>query len=434
MKRVWCICLLLFNSCMIKKSNEITLSAFGHTLHHNGVFSPDGNWIVFDGRNDDTKIGETAIIGIVNVKTGEEKTIYQTKNQTVFGPGVGAASFSPVKDKVIFIHGLADADEQKPYAMSRRTGVGIDINFPAKPFFYDARDVSFPYTPGSLRGGTHSHCWSADGQFISFTYNDELVEPDLRVVGVMFPQEVKADAGKGNNDGTMYAAIVTDVVRNPKPGSDEISKAFDECWINGYTNSEGIYIANAIAFQGNVMNKDGQQITEVFVVDIDAEKILVDSEAVGKPGERPHVPTGIKQKRITFSEKGLSDTRHWLRASPDGKYIYALAKDARNLNQIVQVEANSGEILYLSNNNHSIDFSFNLSADGGRICYVAGNAIHVFDIHKRTSEQLTQGTENGKIIGAPSFSPKGDFVVYNQYIRHADGQEYLQIRKAELKN
>ncbi len=431
MKRVWCICFVLLNSCMINKNNELTVSASGHTIHHNNVFSKNGQWIVFDGRNDDTKIGETSTIGIVNVETGEERIIYTTKDQTVFGPGVGAASFSPKEDKVIFIHGLPDANQEKPYAMSRRTGVGLDINFPDIPFFYDARDVSFPYTPGSLRGGTHSHCWSGDGELISFTYNDELVEPDLRVVGVMISQEVQVDARAGNNSGTMYSAIVTDVIRNPTPGSDEIYKAFDECWINGYTNSKGEDIKHAVAFQGNVINNDGKQITEVFVVDIDSEKILADKNAVGKEGERPHVPKGIRQRRITFSEKGLSDTRHWLRASADGKYIYALAKDENDRNQLIQVEINSGKMEYISQNEHSIDYSFNLSSDGKKIAYVADNNIHVFDIETKISQVLTEN-KDGKIIGAPSFSPSVKTVVYNQYVKNKDGIEYLQIKSVKI--
>lgn len=418
--------ILICGCTMSYKTEMLTTSPQGHTIHHNGAFSHDGQWIVFDGRNDDTKIGETATIGIVNLETGEEKIIYTTQNQTVFGPGVGAVSFSPKENKVIFIHGLPDANEEKPYAMSRRTGVGIDINFPEKPFFYDARDVSFPYTPGSLRGGTHSHCWSGDGELISFTYNDELVDPDLRVVGVMIPQEVHVDARAGNNNGTMYSAIVTDVVRNPTPGSDEINKAFDECWINGYTNSKGEYINHAVAFQGNVVNRDGKQITEVFVVDITLEKILDDKNAVGKEGERPQVPKGIKQRRITFSEKGLSDTRHWLRASADGKYIYALAKDENDRNQLVQVEINSGKMEYISQNEHSIDYSFNLSPDGKQIAYIAQNNVYLFDLKDRKARKIS--SETGKMVGAPVFSPKNDIIIFNQYINN----DYLQIRKIHL--
>lgn len=431
--RFWSIGLVLLNSCMISNNNNLTVSPAGHTLHHNGVFSKDGQWIVFDGRNDDTKIGETATIGVVNVSTGEEKTIYRTSNQTLHGPGVGAVSFSPVEDKVIFIHGLADADSKKPYAMSRRTGVGIDLNKPGNPFFYDARDISSPYTPGSLRGGTHSHCWSGDGQLISFTYNDELVESGLRVVGVMMPGEVKAEATAGNNDGTMYAAIVTAVVQSPVPGSDEINKAFDECWVgkNGCTSESGVRIPYAVAFQGNVLNKEGKQVTEVFVVDIDPQKILADCEAVGKAGERPHVPDGIQQRRITYSEKGLSDTRHWLRSSPDGKYIYALAKDGKGHNQIVQIDIASGNITFLTDNDFSIDYSFNLNSEGNKIAYVARNSIYLFDLAKSTSVQISD-KEKGKIVGAPSFSPEGNLLVFNQYMKDREGNDHLQIRKIDL--
>ncbi|AQG82414.1 hypothetical protein AWR27_09640 [Spirosoma montaniterrae] len=420
---------------MTLTTTSLTVSPTGHTLHHNGVFSNDGQWIVFDSRNDDTKIGETSTIGIVHVKTGEEKIIYKTSNQTVYGPGVGAVSFSPLEDKVIFIHGLSNANGEKPYAMSRRTGVGININFPYKSFFYDARDIHFPYTPGSLRGGTHSHCWSGDGQLVSFTYNDELIDADLRVVGVMlpFPQGVKVDSTKGNNNGIMFSSIVANVVRNPKPGSDEINKAFDECWVgkNGYTLKSGKRIPHAIAFQGNVLNQEGKQITEVFIVDIDSEKILADSLAVGKIGERPRVPIGIHQRRITFSDKGLSDTRHWLRSSPDGKFIYALAKGQNEYNQLIEIEVQTGNMRFLTNNDFSIDYSFNLNKDGSKIAYVAQNSIYLFDLIKGVSTQIVS-KEKGKIVGTPSFSPLDHVLVFNQYIKDRKGNDFLQIRKIIL--
>src|SRR5690606_40531376 len=155
--------LFYLQSCMNNQekntnTNEITMltsSDMGHTLHHNNAFSKDDEWIVFDGRNDDTKIGETATIGVVHVETGEEKIIYQTQHQTIYGPGVGAVSFSPTADRVIFIHGLTNADSVKPYDMSRRIGVGIDIDSPLQAFHYDARDVVASNPPGSVRGGTH---------------------------------------------------------------------------------------------------------------------------------------------------------------------------------------------------------------------------------------------------------------------------------------
>src|SRR5690606_9700191 len=98
-----------------------------------------------------------------------------------------------------------------------------------------------------------------------------------RTVGVMFDRgkEVIVDQYAGNNDGKWYAAIVANVTSNPKLGSDDIDKAFDECWVgnNGYVNADGKRIPYAIAFQGNTKNKEGETITEIYVTDIDISLI-----------------------------------------------------------------------------------------------------------------------------------------------------------------
>ena len=415
---------------------RITSSLSGHTLHHNGVFSPDGKWIVFDGRNDDTKIGETATIGVVNVETGKELIIYQTPNQTIYGPGVGAASFSPVKEEVIFIQGLPDANKEHPYAMSRRTGMLVDIAHPDKAFPADARDISAPYVSGSLRGGTHSHCWSPDGSMLSFTYNDEPVESDLRVVGVMLESDstIRVDEGPGNNDGRYYAAIVSEVVAHPKPGTDEINKAFDECWIGkeGYMAADGQRVPHAIAFQGNVLDEQGNTETEIFVVDIDADKIKADKTAVGEEGERPKVPQGIRQRRLTHGAQ-LSDTRHWLRSSTDGQYIYALAKDKKGNNQVLRCTVSSGELSFVTDNPFSIAYTFNLNRTCDKLTFIAENNVFVYAMDTKECCQLTENTiDDPKVVGAPSFSPDGSFVVYNQY-ESISGEEYLQIKRVKTK-
>lgn len=53
-------------------------------------------------------------------------------------------------------------------------------------------DITAPYTPGALRGGSHVHVYSPNGQFVSFTYNDHVLHErdpalDLRNVGVAAP-------------------------------------------------------------------------------------------------------------------------------------------------------------------------------------------------------------------------------------------------------
>lgn len=420
----FCFLPVIFNSCMSEsKVSTLTISAAGHTIHHNGVFSPDDEWIVFDGRNDDTKIGETSVIGMVHVHTGEERILYKTDHQTIYGPGVGAASFSPKENTVVFIHGLYDANEAEPYDMTRRFGLAIRTDKPMQGIHMDARDVMAPYTAGALRGGTHSHGWSGDGKLISFTYNDEFVDPDLRTVGVMVPSVggVAVPKGKGNNNGALYSAIVSDVVREPKPGSDEISKAFDECWV-------GVHGSSKIAFQGNTRNDKGETITEIYTVAIDPATITKDTVAVGRMGERPHVPSGVQQQRLSRTSKGLSDLRHWLRSSPDGRYIYALAKDEQGRNQLVRCEVATGDFDYISSFDFSVSSPINISNSGDRATFVANNDVYVFDLESKGLDRLTANTPADlKVVGAPVFSRKDDKIAFNQFVDQ-HGTEYIQIK------
>src|SRR3546814_11651053 len=61
---------------------QLTHATQGHTIHNTQVFSKDGQWVVYDTRNDDTKIGSTGSIEMVHTHTGEVKLLYQTTNQT----------------------------------------------------------------------------------------------------------------------------------------------------------------------------------------------------------------------------------------------------------------------------------------------------------------------------------------------------------------
>ncbi len=250
------------------KETQLTHDAQGHTLNNTQVFSPDDQWIVYDTRNQDTELGQTCCIRMLNVRTQEDRLLYQTSNQTEFGPGVGAATFSPVRPQILFLHGLRNANAQYPYAMTRRTGVVINLDQPQRPHFLDGRDVTPPFTRGALRGGTHAHQWSGDGTRISFTYNDAVMErlatthpgaADLRTVGVLTPtKSVSVPHGNTSEEfsGAGFAVVVTQVTEAPRPSSDEIDRAFDETWIgrDGYIKSDGSRQQKALAFQGNVRN------------------------------------------------------------------------------------------------------------------------------------------------------------------------------------
>ena len=64
---------------------QLSSSEIGHTLNHHQVWSLNSDWIVFDHRNSDGDIKTTKSIGIINVKNGEEQTIYTVPNQTETG-------------------------------------------------------------------------------------------------------------------------------------------------------------------------------------------------------------------------------------------------------------------------------------------------------------------------------------------------------------
>jgi len=415
----------------MSKQKQLTQGQHGHTLHHNAVLSKDGQWMVFDYRNDETHIAKTGTIAVLNLLDGKEYPIYQTLNQSEYGPGVGAASFNPHTNQVVFIHGLCDADKETPYDITRRTAVMVDMDKNNEASYLDSRDIVAPYVPGSLRGGTHSHMWSPDGHMLSFTYNDALIDPQLRTVGVMLPADTAEKVGDeaGNVQGFFYAAIVSHVVNKPRWGSDDINRAFDECWV---INPAGSKNAFSIAFQGNTINENGHLITEVFIVDIDCENILNDRQAVGELGERPKVPQGTLQKRLTYTEHGLSDLRHWLRASPDGQYIYALAKDRHQQNQLVRISVSRGEMKYISAFPFSISSPINLDSKGEYVCFIANNQVYRYRMADADLQQLTNNRLNASpVVGAPHFDRHNKTVYYNQMVRCNEG-EFIQIMSTSI--
>lgn len=422
---------------------QLTHDAWGHTLNNTQVFSPDDQWVVYDTRNLDSELGKNCCIRMLNLKTGEDRPLYQTQNQTEHGPGVGAATFSPSRNRVLFLQGLRSADAELPYTMTRRTGIAIDIDQPGKPHFLDGRGLTPPYTPGALRGGTHAHQWSGDGERISFTYNDAVMEKlaadnlavkDLRMVGVMIPgKNVKVANGNNQDEfsGEGFAVVVTRVTESPSPGSDEIDRAFDETWIGreGYRKPDGSRQRYALAVQGNVRNADNQMVSAVFVVDLpeDLTKPRPGQPLAGSATTRPNPPAGVSQRRITFTKKGIEGPRHWLRSAPDGSIIGFLAKDSSDHIQLFGVSPNGGAIRQLTNQPFSVQSPFNFSPDGNFVAYVADNSVFVADLRTGEPQRLTpRSTDEDRPINGVIWSHGGDCVVYNLYVNSSQGR-YLQI-------
>jgi len=426
------------------KEIQLTWDKQGHLLNTSQCFSKEDNWIVYDNRNLETGIPENGTIGMVNLKTKIVKTIYSTTNQTQYGPGAGAVTFSPVEDRILFIQGIRNAGKENPYSFSRRTGVSVLINKPGVGEFMDARNIIPPFTPGALRGGTHAHTWSADGKWISFTYNDFIIDQlskkdsavnDLRVVAIMNNSSsviVPDTSNEENNNGKMFSTVVTTVADHPAWGSDEIDKAFDEGWIgnNGYLKKDGTRQKRAIAFQGNVRDANGKTKTEVFVTDIpdDISHAIPGCPLEGTENTRPCPPEGVTQRRITFTGKGIIGPRFWLRTTPDGKWIGFLTTDEKGKVQIFLVSPNAGGITQLTHNPFSVEGPFNFSPDGKKVSYICDNSIFITYLNNGFSSRLTMKfADTEKPVGPVVWSNNGKMLAYNRYIRDNSGISYLQV-------
>ena len=437
---------------------QLTTNPKGHFLHNTQCWSPDDQWIVYDNRHRETMIASTGSIEKVNTDTGQIVPMYvMTTKQTKYGPGVGAATWSPTADRILFIHGILNCDEYRPYGVRRRTGVAVDGARRGKAIFIDARDVTPPFTPGALRGGTHAHTWSADGKWISFTYQDMILGDlektsgkanlDLRTVGVSAPLrnvKVDKDPDRENNDGQMFSVLVVKVVSKAKPGSDEIERAFSDSWVgvDGYVRSDGTRQKRAIAFQGHVRDKADNTISEVFIVDV-PDKIDTpgpDGPLEGTATQRPMPPAGTVQRRLTFTagrkHPGIQGPRHWLRTSPDGSKIAFLAKDDDGVVQIFFVSPLGGPVRQVTDNDWSVATPFNWSPDGTAIAYGMDNSIFITDVREGetfgTSKRMTKRSDDDKPAPLPYgvvWSHDGKTIAYNRAVPNEErgGRRYLQI-------
>lgn len=430
------------------QEKQLTFEEAGHFLNQRQVFSPNDEWVVFDGRNDDSKIGENGNVGLLNLESGEIIGVYSNSNQSHFGPGAGAVSYHPLKEEVIFIRGLLNANQGSPYHITRRSAIGLDLTDKQNPnsFHADARDVSAPFTTGALRGGTHAFSYSGDGDWISYTYNDEVLEieshsnpevKDLRTIGVMIanhPVQVDSVNRDAEFGGTHFSVLAARVNPKPKPGSDEIQKAYEECWIgtDGYINSEGKRIKRALAFLGDVIDENGNLVTELFVSDLpdDPQVLMKSPNLKGTRTSLPEVPESIQQRRITFSTDqqfpGIQGPRQWLRSSPNGDRIYFYAKGEDGIVQIFFVSPNGGKPIQVTHLAKSPETMFSLSPDGDWLAFGFDNQVLVASVASGEIFTFGSASDGTSELCNINWSHSGDRLVYNRKVASGSGS-YFQI-------
>ena len=408
---------------------KLTRGPSGRVLTNTGVWSPDGEWIVYDTRQVDFD-GDT--IEMVNVKTGEVREVYRAKN----GAHCGVVTFHPRENKVVFILGPENPTPDWEYGMFHRQGVIVPTDQPAataKAVNLDARDITPPFTPGALRGGSHVHVWDAAGDWVSFTYEDHLLaqfkEPtatndiNLRNIGVSAPVRavrVSKDHPR-NHDADYFTVLIARTTANPKPGSDEIKKAFEEGWVGtkGYVRADGKRQRRALAFQGHVVTTQGETIAEVFLADLPDDLTQPgDGPLAGTETRAPFPPKGCVQRRLTFTAErkfpGLQGPRHWLRSSPDGSKIAFLMKDDAGIVQLWTISPNGGAPRQVTHNPWSIASAFTWSPDGKRVAFVADNSVCVASAATGETQRLTPRTDDARAPKSEAcvFSPNGKQLAY----------------------
>lgn len=442
---------ILFLSTSCKRmsmlpENQITFDlTYNHDLDNNDNFSPDNQWLVYDTRTDEGGIAISSKIEKVHVKTGEKKVLYALTENTPWGPGVGAVSYSPIDFSVVFIHGLMHSSKENPYQQWRRTGVIMDEKNPNVPIYMDARDVNFPFSAGALRGGTHRHEFSGDGNWIGFTYNDAIMQSleaktgekhNLRTIGVAkknHPVTVGRGGSHEQNSGEWFSALVVNVVPNPKPGSDEISQALGDSWVgkNGFPMADGAY-QMARSFIGTVNDVNGKPVDEVFLVTIPQE---INQNGPLGPLEgtldhMPFPPMGASQKRLTFtSETSYPGCAGIVRSDLLGQNLAYLAYDINGIRQIFTISPRGGKPQQITQYKKPATSSLRWHPSGKSIFYVYAGRIVQCQLGSETFENrmqyLTtrQPNEPTNIV----LSHDGKTVAFNRKVKNSENQETKQI-------
>lgn len=425
----------------IAVERQLTRGPGGRILTNTGVWSPDGQWIVYDTRSDaagDTFDGTR--IEMVNVSSGAVRVLYEARR----GAHMGAATFHPRDWQVVFILGPEQPTPDWSYCAWHRQGVIVRADPQASPGIarpLDARELTPPFIPGALRGGTHLHVWDAAGDWVSFTYEDHLLaqfqeagpDHDLnqRNLGVSVPgRPVNVSARHPRNHaGEAFSVLVTRTTANPRPGSDEIRRACEEAWIGdqGYLRPDGTRQRRALAFQGQVVARSGEAVAEVCVVDLPEDLSRPgDGPLAGTERRMPYPPAGVTQRRLTWTAEwkfpGLRGPRHWLRSAPDGTRIVFLASDDAGVVQLWTVSPNGGAPAQLTHNPQPISSAFTWSHDGRWLAHTLDGSVCVTDAQ---TGQTTRLTPPGDAASAPRpeacvFSPDGRRVAYVRRVPSPD--------------
>ena len=416
---------------------QLTRAPHGHVLTNVAAWSPDSRWIVYDNRPVPDEFAGTRIER-VGLETGEVQLLHASAQ----GACCGVATYSPAEPIVVFITGPERPGPDWSYSRTRRRGALVDARQPGRVRPLDAMNYAPPFQPGALRGGSHVHVFSGDGRWVSFTYEDDVLdrlgpgpgahEVNQRNLGVAVPAGAVrvARSHPRNNDGDYFSVVVTRTAARPRPGSDEISRAFEEGWIgvDGYVRADGTRQRRALAFQGLVTAAAGREHAEVFVADLPEDVTVAgDGPLEGSALRWPAPPRGAVQRRLTFTADrkypGIQGPRHWLRSSPDGSRIAFLMRDDDGVAQLWLVAPVGGAPRQLTRHPWGVASAFTWSPDGRLLAHVMDQSICLTEAATGRSFRLTprQPAAGAPLALACVFSPDGQWIAYQRPGTEAEG-------------
>jgi hypothetical protein len=354
----------------------------------------------------------------------------------------------PSEEKIVFIQGPEYPNNAWSYGPSRRSGALLRIGQTFSEVL-DARDMVEPFTAGAHRGGSHVHQFSPQGDWISFTYEDEYldslarrgvaVEKNQRNIGIAVPGyhvSVRPRHPRNQSAG-YYSLLCTRTCDDPEPGSDQIQRAFEECWVgsNGYRQADGTRQQRALVFLGDVMLGNGRKSTELFIVDIPENVVAYDQVYRARNSslrKRLSPCPEIQQRRLTYlldgHEPGLQGTRFWPRSTPDGAHVFVLKKDQYGVVQFWRVRTSDGKNEQWTANAHDISSAFTVSSDGQWLAHVMNGEICVTSCIDGRTVGLTPpfAHEETPLPEAVVWNPTGTAIAFVSPQR-IDGKSFNQI-------
>jgi hypothetical protein len=443
---------------------QLTRQPYGHILTNTGCWSADGQWVLYDTRSDPAgNVFDGEFIERVHARTGEVQRLYAAQH----GARVGVVTCCPQTDRIVFIHGPEHPTADWQYGATRRRGVVLHTHSGRlEPL--DAVCLAEPFQPGALRGGSHVHTFDPAGNWVAFTYEDEVLERlqgrdgaerNQRNIGISVPAAsahpaqhlVAVNANHPRNvAGTFFSVLVSRTWDQPVPASDQISRAYEDAWIGeqGYLDRAAQGWRKSLAFIGDVHAEPGveaterqiteRQITErqitahkipeLFVVDLPEELTVAGDEGplAGTATTRPRPPRGVRQRRLTYTSErrypGLSGPRHWPRSAPDGSEIYCLMRDSAGIVQLWGVSPLGGEPRQVSWLDSDVASAFSVARDGKWIAHVADGSVCLTATESGVTYRLT-AARRGDAAPRPEacvLSPDGRSIAYVRRQRMAD--------------